>query len=490
MIEQELKLLIEKIQSRKCEEQIVEIKAAQYGCPEKLYDTISAFSNQDEGGTIVFGLDEKSGYKKVGVYNAQDLQTRVMEFCEQMTPVVRPILTVCNEGDLVFVSAEIPPIDVAERPCFKSAKGRLQGSYVRVGDADKPMTEYEVYSYEAFRKKYRDDIRAVEDASIQSLDQTKLSEYILLRKRHRPHLDQIPIDQVYELTGVTRNGQVTFAATMLFSPYPQAYFPQLGIIATCVPGTEMGVLNEQGQRFTDSKRIEGTIPEMLEGAIAFVRSNMRVATRIDAHTGARIDSPQYPMDAVREAILNALVHRDYSIHTQGMPIQIVMYSDRIEICNHGGLYGRLRIDQLGKTQPDTRNPVLVTAMEVLGKTENRYSGIPRIRHAMSELGLKEPVFMDSRGVFTVILYNGTNLNEQKKVSGDSKILVDLNDDRGLLAFCETPRSRQEIVEYLAIASSQYALRKYLDPLIVADKIGLTDPAHPRSRSQKYYTKTK
>lgn len=488
MIEQELKLLIDRIQSRKCEEQIIEIKAAQYGCPEKLYDTISAFSNQDEGGTIVFGLDEKSGYKKVGVYNAQDLQTKVMEFCEQMTPVVRPILTVCSEGDLVFVSAEIPPIDVAERPCFKSAKGRLQGSYVRVGDADKPMTEYEVYSYEAFRKKYRDDIRAVEDASIQSLDQTKLSEYILLRKRNRPHLDQIPIDQVYELTGVTRNGQVTFAATMLFSPYPQAYFPQLGIIATCVPGTEMGVLNEQGQRFTDSKRIEGTIPEMLEGAIAFVRSNMRIATRIDPRTGARIDSPQYPMDAIREAILNALVHRDYSIHTQGMPIQIVMYSDRIEICNHGGLYGRLRIDQLGKTQPDTRNPVLVTAMEVLGKTENRYSGIPRIRHAMSELGLEEPVFMDSRGVFTVILYNNTHLSDQKRVSGDPKTLVDFTDDKGLLVFCETPRSRQEIVEYLAIASSQYALRKYLDPLIAADKIGLTDPVHPRSRSQKYYTK--
>ena len=91
MIENELKQLLEKIQNRKCEEQIVEVKAANHGCPEKLYDTISSFSNQDEGGTIVFGLDEKQSFKKVGVYDAQDLQKKIMEYCEQMTPIVRHI---------------------------------------------------------------------------------------------------------------------------------------------------------------------------------------------------------------------------------------------------------------------------------------------------------------------------------------------------------------------------------------------------------------
>lgn len=155
MVEKELRDLIQKIQTRGCEEQTTEVKSAHGGCPEKLYDTISAFANQNSGGTFVFGLDEKSGFSKVGVYDPQDLQKRVMEYCEQMTPVIRPVFTVYDEENMVFVSAEIPPVDVAERPCFKTAKGRLQGSYLRVGDADKPMTEYEVYSYEAFRKKYR-----------------------------------------------------------------------------------------------------------------------------------------------------------------------------------------------------------------------------------------------------------------------------------------------------------------------------------------------
>ena len=486
MVETELKELLVKIQNRKCEEQIVEVKAAHKGCPEKLYDTLSSFSNQDSGGTLVFGLDEKQNFAKVGVYDPQDLQKKVMEYGEQMTPVVRPVFTVYAEEEKVFVSAEIPPVDITERPCFKTAKGRLQGSYIRVGDADKPMTEYEVYSYEAFRKKYRDDIREVAGASMETLNPTKLEDYLLRKKKNRPHLETVPMEQLYELTGVLKGGKVTLSAVMLFGYYPQAYFPQLSIIATCVPSTEMGVLDETGQRFTDSRRIEGTLPEMLEGGLTFVRTNMRTATTIDPKTGMRRDTPQYPMDAVREAVLNALVHRDYSIHTEGMPIQLTMYLDRLEISNPGGLYGRLTVDQLGHVQPDTRNPVMVTAMEVLEQTENRYSGIPRIRHAMAELSLPEPVFSDRRGTFTVTLYNQREVARQEREErAEEKPQDTAYDPKGLLVFCQEPRTRKEVVEYLEISSAQYALHKYLDPLVKCGAIRLTIPEKPKSPKQKY-----
>ena len=485
MVEKELKDLISQIQTRGCEEQTTEVKAAHDGCPEKLYDTISAFSNQNNGGTFVFGLDEKSGFSKVGVYDAQDLQKKVMEYCEQMTPVVRPVFTVCDEDGMIFVSAEIPPVDIAERPCYKTAKGRLQGSYIRVGDADKPMTEYEVYSYEAFRKKYRDDIRAVEDASFKSLDMSKVDEYLALKRSERPNLAVLPNEQQYELAGITRNGKITMTALLLFGLYPQAFYPQLSIIATSVPGNEMGALDIAGNRFLDSKRIEGTLPDMLDGAIAFARTNMRTATKIDPKTGKRIDVPQYPVIAVREAVLNALVHRDYSFHTEGKPIQLVMYSDRMEIINPGGLYGRLTVDQLGQAQPDTRNPALVTAMETLGKTENRYSGIPTIRYAMKESSLPAPLFIDTRGTFKVILYNNTE--ELTVPQTADKREADISDEKGLLEFCRTPRSRSEIVDYLAIASKQYALRRYLDPLVHAGAIRMTKPDVPRSKDQQYVT---
>lgn len=454
------------------------MKSARLGCPEKLYDTLSSFSNQDSGGILVFGLDEKVSFAKVGVYDAQDLQRKVMEYGEQMTPVVRPVFTVYEEDGKVFVSAEIPPADITERPCFKTAKGRMQGSYIRVGDADKPMTEYEVYSYEAFRKKYRDDIRPVEQVQVRDLDQEQLARYVLRRKQDRPHFATLELSQLYDLIGVTKDGAVTLAAALLFSPYPQAYFPQLSIIATHVPGTEMGLLDEQGQRFIDSKRLEGTLPEMLEQAVAFVRSNIQVSTRIDPVTGRRIDRPEYPLDAVRETVLNALVHRDCSIHTEGMPLQMTMYSDRLEVINPGGLYGRLTVDQLGKVQPDTRNPVLVTAMESLGQTENRYSGIPRIQHAMAELELPAPVFTNTRSNFAVTLRNRAATNVEQNARKAE--CISMEDPKGLMAFCREPRNRAEIIAHLEISSSQYALRRYLEPLVEAGAILPLLPDKPRS----------
>lgn len=125
---------------------------------------------------------------------------------------------------------------------------------------------------------------------------------------------------------------------------------------------------------------------------------------VDSETGKRKDRTDYPITAIREAILNALVHRDYSIHTEGMPIQIIMFENRIEIRNPGGIYGRIRIDQLGKVQPDTRNPIIALELEVLKITENRYSGIPTIRRAMREYNLPKPEFLDERGCFIVKLY--------------------------------------------------------------------------------------
>ena len=481
MLDMEFKALLLKIQQRQCEEQTVEVKAAHRGCPERLYDTLSAFSNQDDGGVIVFGLDERQSFSKVGVYDAQDLQKKLMEAGEEMTPVVRPVLSVYDEDGLIFVAAEIPPVDLADRPCFKTARGRLKGAFVRVGDADKPMTEYEVYSYETYRRRYRDDIRTLESVSLTSLDPVRVEHYLLKRKLDRPNLAALTSDQLYELTGIMRGGQLTLSSILLFGLYPQAQFPQLSVIAARVPGTEIGMVNADGQRFLDSKRLEGTLPEMLESAVSFVSRNMRTAIQIDPETGKRSDIPEYPMDALREAVLNALIHRDYSVYTENMPIQLTMFSDRVEIRNPGGLYGRLTVEQLGKVQPDTRNPFLVTAMETLGYTENRYSGIARIRRAMTEAGLPEPLFCDSRGEFTVCLYN-------RQEQEESILHTPVSDgDSGLLDFCRTPRTRREIADFLQIASQQYAIRRYIEPLVRSGRILLSNPQHPRSPKQTYET---
>ena len=217
---------------------------------------------------------------------------------------------------------------------------------------------------------------------------------------------------------------------------------------------------------------------MLDRAIAFVRKNMKTKTIIHPDSGRREDRTEYPVTAVREVILNTLVHRDYSVHTEGMPIQLLMFPDRLEIRNPGGIYGRIRIDQLGKMQPDTRNPVLATALEVMGLTENRYSGIPTIRRAMEEAGLKEPVFADERGTFSVTLFN-----TPKEACHDAAPLTPAEQE--LLTFLETPRTRQEIADHLGIETISYALQAYVAPLIRSGMVEMTIPETPRSHKQRY-----
>ena len=474
--------LIEKlnlIQKLKCETPTLEIKSAEFGCPKRLYDTLSSFSNQDDGGIIIFGVDEKQNFKEVGVYDPQDIQKKINEQCIQMEPIIRPLLTVTEKEGKFFVSAEIPGADITDRPVFYQGKGRLKGSYVRVGDSDEPMTEYEVYSYEAYRKKYQDDIRVVERATLASLNQEMLSKYIELLKVGKPRLAAISDEEIYELMSIKRDNILTLSSVMNFSPYPQVYFPQLCIIATVVPGKEMGVVGVQGERFGDNQRIEGNIPEMLEGAMQFVSRNMRSITIIDPQTGKREDRTDYPVVAVREAILNALVHRDYSIHTEGMPIQVIMFEDRLEIRNPGGLYGRIRIDQLGKVQPDTRNPVIANELEVLKITENRYSGIPTIRRTMQEYGLPNPEFLDERGSFIVKFY--------KRGEGINPIQVENIESNELVQFCKIPRTRMEICDFLGMSSVTYAIQTRVMPLVEQGIIKMSIPDKPKSPKQLYYS---
>lgn len=478
MTSEELLEKLEFVQKMKSETQTLELKSAKEGCPKRLYDTLSGFSNQDDGGVIIFGVDESRNYQEVGVYDAKDIQTKINEQCLQMEPVVRPVLTVAEKNGRFFVSAEIPGIDLAERPCFYKGRGKIKGSYTRIGDSDEPMTEYEIYSYEAFRKKYQDDVRPVARASFKTLDSEMLGKYIEKLKAGKPNLAALKDEDILELMSVTRDSTVTMSAVMLFNLYPQAYFPQLCITAVVVPGTEMGALGDAGERFLDNERIEGNIPSMLNEALRFVKKNMRTKTIINPLNGEREDRTDYPLTAVREALVNALVHRDYSIHTEGMPIQLLMYEDRMEIHSPGGIYGRIQVDQLGKVQPDTRNPVLTGALEVLDITENRYSGIPTIQREMREYQLAPAEFADERGRFTVTFY---------KEKREAAVIVETEEQKNLILFCRTPRTRKEICDYLGLSSTTYAIQTHVMPLVDAGKIKLSLPDKPKSPKQLYYS---
>ena len=511
MTNEELFDLINQICSNKAEGQTIEVKASRYGCPKRLYDTLSGFSNQDSGGIIVFGINEQENFSLCGTYDVQDLQKKVTEQCNQMEPPVRAVFTYIEYNGMNICSAEIPGIDFTKRPCYYKGAGRLKGSYIRVGDADLPMTDYELYSFEAFRKHAHDDERVIERASMQSFDMEKLDAYIKRQQKDKPGFSRLPENIQEEMLNISRDGKPTLAAILNFCIYPQGYLPQMAITAVRVPGYEIGDVNQDDARFTDNKRIEGTLADMLDGALAFSIRNMKVSTIIDSSTGKRTDKTEYPVKAIREAVLNALIHRDYSPFTEGTPVQMIFFADRLEIHSPGNLYGRMTVEQLGYSKPDLRNPALALIAESQTEAENRYSGIPTIRLAMKEHGLPEPEFENRRNEFVVILRNSAieaagnesdSDNPGSSNSGGSDAFDGFNSpgtenfnsgetdftDTGantLIEFCRMPRTRREIADYLELKTIYHVTKAYIEPLLESGDLIMTNPSHPKSKNQKF-----
>ena len=501
MLADELRELAARVQIQRAEAQYIEVKTAKDGCPKRLYDTLSSFSNQDSGGILIFGLDERAAFQAVGVYDLHDLQKKVTEQCNQMDPPVRAVFTFTEYEGVNICSAEIPAIDLADRPCYYKGAGKVKGAYVRVGDADLPMTDYEIYSYEVYRKHVHDDERIVERIPVSMLDRTRLERFLNDKKAERPQFSMLQESQMLEMLNVTRGGVPTLAGIMNFCIYPQGIFPQYSITAVVVPGYEIGDVGEDMERFMDNKRICGTISEMVEEAVGFCKRNMKIKTIIDPDTGRRRDKTEYPLNAVREAVLNALIHRDYSEHTEGTPVQIDFFKDRLEIHSPGNLYGRMTVEQLGVARPDLRNPALAVMAESLTGAENRYSGIPTIRKEMADAGLPEPVFENRRNEFVVVLYNAMVsyrsiakrppvLRESALYAVSSGEIEEMPEDKGiqdLLEFCAQPRTKIEIAEYMGVKTLYYIMKKYVNPLLQSGKLAMTLPEKPQSKLQRYYT---
>lgn len=469
--------LIDSIRRRQCEEQVVEVKAARHGAP-KVYDTLSSFSNQADGGTIVFGMDERDGFSVTGVYDPQDLQKNIAEQAKEIEPPLAPVFEVADCEGHVVVACHVPGLPMGRRPAYRRSAGITKGSFVRVGDQDLHMGAPELYEIEAFKNGARDDIDVSPVAETDMLSLDLVNEFVLLAKDERPHLARRSNQELLSLVGAERKGAPTLSGMLTLSDYPQQVYPNLCITAVVVAGTSLSQ-DDDGIRFLDNKRFEGPIRQMVEDALAFVRRNSR--TRTVVRNGRRTDVPEYPENAVREVIANSLMHRDYGPYSNGTPTRLVLYADRLECWNPGGVYGGQSVDDLGYVNVQTRNPTLVSMLEIQGVAENRHSGIPVIRDEMRRAGLRPPVFLDERGSFTARLFNEPESAATGRVEPSASLTAD-----AICAFCEVPRSRKEVGDYFGVGPS-YVSVHYLMPLVQDGALMMTIPEKPRSKNQRFVT---
>ncbi len=535
---------IEEIRKFKTETNKIEVKTALKGFPKKCYDTFSSFSNK-YGGIILFGISENNAFKTEGVYNVKDLQKQITNLCnDSMNPKLRPDILILQFEGKNILAVKLEEIPQNQKPCYYKPKGLKAGSYIRNGDRDDLMTDYEIYALESYNDHIFEDTRPTKRSSVDDLNINELKEYIDKIKKSKPNFSKNSYEKNLKLCGITDNTEKnvypTLAGTMIFGDYPQSFYPQLFIACVVIPGYSLGDVGDLGERFIDNKRIEGTIEEMLEGAMNFLRRNMRTRVIIDAN-GNRTDRPEYPIEALREAIANALIHRDYSTQTENAYISVYMYEDRIEILNPGALYGINKLEKLGTdTIMESRNPTIVRILEEKGSViENRHSGIPTMIREMKKLNLPEPEFYEERGSFKVIFRNfrnevlttnaipsehvatqggaesGAHGGVQSGSKGDSKC----GSNSGLLSgaqstskggaqstsqggaqninkkiilikileFCKEPKTAVEIRSYLGIKSKRYVSEELIRPLIKGKLLGHTNKKSINARNQKYIT---
>ncbi|BDR53953.1 hypothetical protein KIMH_00640 [Bombiscardovia apis] len=468
--------LVRQIQRKQCEDQTVEVKAAGQGTP-KVYDSLSSFSNQNEGGFIVFGLDERLAFAVTGVFDAQKLQKAITDQGKEMCPEVRPKFSSSKVEGKTVVCAYVEGRPMSERPVYRETMGVMRGSYTRVGDADTHMTPTELYEIESFKDGRRDDVAVDPQAEVGMLAANRIADFLQRAQDDRPLLARRAENEILNLTGVTRQGRPTLAGLMALGDYPQQVYPNLCITAVAVAGTSLSS-GEEGERFLDSKRFEGSVERMVEDAMAFVRRNSRTKTLIQ--DGVRTDVPEYPETAVREILTNALMHRDYGPYCNGTPVRLVLFADRLECWNPGGVYGGQSVNDLGFANSQTRNPTLVSLLEIQRVAENRHSGIPVIREEAEARGYRPVEFVDRQASFTVRFYHTP---AQSPVSIDAAReplpiensgqpagvpVLDLPERQSkyaiILDACRTPQTLEDIAALLGIGK-YYASRRYVKPMV-------------------------
>jgi ATP-dependent DNA helicase RecG len=184
----------------------------------------------------------------------------------------------------------------------------------------------------------------------------------------------------------------TVAALLLFARSPQKFLPQTSVKLARFKGTDVDGM------ILDRQELFGPLDQIIEHSAGFVGRNMRVSSPIKGLY--REDVPEYPLVAVREAITNAVAHRDYSI--TGQKVTLRLFDDRLEVESPGGLTGPVTLENLGQKRY-SRNPLLTRLMYELRMVEEMGTGIRRMRRALAELGSGSPSFYSDETSFTAVL---------------------------------------------------------------------------------------
>jgi len=360
-------------------------------------EAAGAFANT-KGGTIIIGISDRNRVTGVHV-GRETLKTRANQISQSTEPRIIPGIELgeINKKPVALITIKEFPI----KPV--SVKGRY---FRRVGNSNRVMSMQEIAQMHFHSVGMSWDKLPARDASMKDIDLEKVKKYIDKANetgRRKIQADENPI-QVLEKLEIIKEETPTWAAILLFHQHPQRLLPQ-GVIHCGRFKEEIIVI--------DDRMIESTITEQVEEAMDFIRKNINVQFVMTGEP-AREQIWDYPIDALREAIINAVCHRDYTISSN---TEIRIYDDRLIVWSPGGLPFGITIEDLYRPHPSVlRNKGIAGIFYDMGWIEQWGSGIDKMRNACVKAGLPEPQFEEYHG-FRVIFRKDIYTEEYLRKAG-------------------------------------------------------------------------
>ncbi len=342
--------------------------------------TACAFANT-HGGKILIGIDNKGRTVGLPKDDLDRLQQRLVQALRQLTPVPFYGVEILNIDDMKVIQVEIEPMMYGS---ICSLEGMIY--YRRGSVAEK--AEGAILQELLVKRKIIDFELTLTRVGPDSIDADALKDYMSIRS---PTLwfDAGQVESNLVSMGVLNQldgGRINNAGVMFFFPTPADIIPQFEIKLVRFKGTTP-------VQILDAAFISRPMLRLLAEAETFVTRNTRNAFRIEGMD--RIEVPEYPMNVIREALVNSVAHRNYF---DGNAIQVNIFDDRIEFLSPGTLPEGLTLKNLGAYSIQ-RNPMIYKMLRDVKKIEGLATGIPRIKAALREGGYPEPSFEELGGKF-------------------------------------------------------------------------------------------
>ena len=357
---------------------------------ERMAETMVAFANAD-GGTIVVGVDAEG--RATGTAYPDEVEATVhaaMRLCRP--PVQVEVQQEEIAGGFAFF-IRVP----RSTELHSLADGRV---LIRTGAENRPLTGEEIHQLASTKATGEFEAQPVPGARREDFDEEVIDEFVARwEEKQGREWTRSRDDLLYQMGALDEEGRPTVAGILLFGAEPQVFLPQSGLVFVKFPGTEPR--GEDGRAgYGRREEISGPLARIIQRTWAVIMEEMRVGAVVKGLE--REERTEYPPAAVREALVNAVAHRDYRL--RGRRIEIRMFADRMEIISPGGLPGYITLDNIVE-EHFSRNPRIVAGLFQWGYIEELGLGVDLMIEEMTAAGHPPPHFRAEPYLFSVTLYN-------------------------------------------------------------------------------------